>query len=191
MWSGRCCHGRSSGTAGTASSDTATRRSCSERRGGAGKRLCRNRPGIYNRQDHRPTTEGGRVWGGGVLDGVSGCEGNSLGHRPGQGQIRRPHRLPRVGPGGGHGGVLGVGARAVAGAVAAVATVGDAQFVGGEDADALLAQGEFVVVGVHFFLLVLVWSWSRGWAPLTGRSANRAERDTFSSDIWMTKTTPP
>src|ERR1700692_2653349 len=58
MWSGRCCHGRSSGTARTASSDTATRRSCSERRGGAGKRLCRNRPGIYNRQDHRPITEG-------------------------------------------------------------------------------------------------------------------------------------
>src|SRR6202035_2424995 len=182
MWSGRCCHGRSSGTARTASSDTATRRSCSERRGGAGKRLCRNRPGIYNRQDHPPITEGGRVWGGGVLDGVSGCEGNSLGHRPGQGQIRRPHRLPRVGPGGGHGGVRGVGAHAVAGAgaVAAVAAVGDAQFVGGEDADALLAQGQFVVVGVHFFLLVLVWSWSRGWAALTGRSANRAERDTFS-----------
>ena len=69
--------------------------------------------------DHRPITEGGRLWGGGVLDDVSGREGNSLGHRPRPSQIRRRQRLPgaRVGP---------------------VAAVGDAQFVGGEHQAALV-----------------------------------------------------
>src|ERR1700686_3979043 len=132
-------------------------------------------------------------WGGGVLHDVSGCEGNSLGHRPGQGQIRRPHRLPRVGPGGGHGGVLGVGARAVAGAgaVAAVAAVGDAQFVGGEDADALLAQGQFVVAGVHCFSLCWCGR-GPGDGPRSQVGAPTAPNVTlFSRDIWMTKTTAP